>query len=372
MTDNRFKNKIVTAWLGVVCLLIIVMVSLGGYTRLTNSGLSITEWQPISGIIPPSSEQDWQTEFGKYQNSPEFQQINHAMTISEFKHIYIIEFAHRILGRIIGIALILPFLYLACTGYFSQKEVSYTSLKNCSLKMAWPSRAHLSNISSIFIYLFAIILLFAQGLMGWYMVQSGLINEPHVSHFRLSGHLFLACLLYMILLWQFFCQFESIIVLEKTKNFSTYIYLAIMSNILILIQIVFGGFVAGLKAGLIYNEFPLMDGQFVPTELHNIQIDWQLFYNPVFIQFLHRITAYLVLIINSILYIQIKKLGSTQLNKAAIIMLSITIIQALVGILTLIYVVPLNLAMIHQFGAMILLSSSLWVGYLLKNTHSTK
>lgn len=337
--DSHFKSKVISTWLGIVCLLIIIIVSLGGYTRLTSSGLSITEWKPISGIILPSSEQDWQVEFSKYQNSPEFQQINNAMTISEFKHIYVIEFAHRILGRVIGIALILPFLYFAFSGYFNQKE--------------------------IFIYLFAIILLFSQGFMGWYMVKSGLINEPHVSHFRLSAHLFLACLLYIILLWQFFCQFDIIIVLEKIKNFSLYIYLIIIANIFILIQIVFGGLVAGLKAGLIYNEFPLMDGQFVPAELNNIQIDWKLFYNPVFIQFLHRITAYVVLIINSILYITIKKLGSAQLNKASTIMLLLTLIQALVGILTLIYVVPLNLAMIHQFGAMILLSSSLWVAYLL-------
>jgi cytochrome c oxidase assembly protein subunit 15 len=341
--DTHFKNKIISTWLGILCILIISMVSLGGYTRLTNSGLSITEWQPISGIIPPSNEQDWQIEFGKYQDSPEFQQINNDITISEFKHIYVIEFAHRILGRVIGMALILPFLYLAFSGYFSQKEV--------------------------FIYLFAIILLFAQGLMGWYMVQSGLINEPHVSHFRLSAHLLLACLLYMILLWQFLHQFRNNIIVKRTKNFSLCLRLILLSNLLILIQIVLGGFVAGLKAGLIYNEFPLMDGSFIPPELHNIKIDWSVFSHPVFVQFLHRLTAYLVLIINIILYIRIRKLANIQLNRAAIIMLLITTIQALVGILTLIYVVPLNLAMIHQFGAMILLSSSVWVAYLL-NTNS--
>lgn len=337
--DTNFKNKVISIWLGIVCILIISMVSLGGYTRLSNSGLSITEWQPISGIIPPRNEQDWQTEFGKYQDSPEFQQINNDMTISEFKHIYVIEFAHRILGRIIGMALILPFLYLAFSGYFSQKEV--------------------------FIYLFAIILLFAQGLMGWYMVQSGLINEPHVSHFRLSAHLLLACLLYMILLWQFLHHFSYKITIERAKNFSLCRRLILLSNLLLLAQIVLGGFVAGLKAGLIYNEFPLMDGSLIPPELHNITIDWAVFSNPVFVQFLHRITAYLVLIINIILYIRIRKLANLQLNRAAIIMLLITLIQALFGILTLIYVVPLNLAMMHQFGAMILLSSSLWVAYLL-------
>ncbi len=339
--DTHFKNKIISTWLGILCILIISMVSLGGYTRLTNSGLSITEWQPIRGIIPPSNEQDWQTEFGKYQDSPEFQKINNSMTISEFKHIYVIEFAHRILGRVIGMALILPFLYLAFSGYFSSREV--------------------------FIYLFAIILLFTQGVMGWYMVQSGLINEPHVSHFRLSAHLLLACLLYMILLWQLLHQFGHNITIERTENFSRCRRLILLSNVLLLTQIVFGGFVAGLKAGLIYNEFPLMDGSFTPPELHNIKMDWAVFSNPVFVQFLHRITAYLVLIINIILYIRIRKLANIQLNRAVIMMLLITIIQALVGILTLIYVVPLNLAMIHQFGAMILLSSSLWVAYLLSS-----
>lgn len=333
------KNKIIATWLGIVCLLIIIMVSLGGYTRLTNSGLSITEWKPISGIIPPTSEQDWQVEFGKYQNSPEFQQINNDMTISEFKHIYIIEFAHRVLGRLIAMALILPFLYLGFSGYFSQPK--------------------------IFIYLFAIILLCSQGVMGWYMVKSGLVNEPHVSHLRLSAHLLLACLLYITLLWQFFCQFKKIILVEDSKNLNSCLHLAIVAIILLLVQITFGGFVAGLKAGLIYNEFPLMDGRFVPSELDNIQINWSLFYNPVFVQFLHRITAYLVLIINAILYIRVGKLGSPQLIIASKVMLIITLLQALIGVLTLLYIVPLNLAMMHQFGAMILLSSSLWVCYLL-------
>lgn len=338
LINMPWKNKIIASWLGIVCLLIIIMVSLGGYTRLTNSGLSITEWKPISGVIPPTSEADWQVEFGKYQNSPEFQQINNDMTISEFKHIYIIEFAHRVLGRLIAMALILPFLYLGFSGYFSQKE--------------------------IFIYLFAIILLFSQGVMGWYMVKSGLVNEPHVSHLRLSGHLLLACLLYITLLWQFFCQFKKLILVVNTKNLNSYLHLAISSIILLLLQITFGGFVAGLKAGLIYNEFPLMDGRFIPSELDNIQIDWQLFYNPVFVQFLHRITAYLVLIINVILYVKIRRLGSPELLSASGVMLIITLFQALIGVLTLIYVVPISLAMIHQFGAVILLSSSLWVCYL--------
>ncbi|MCP5369707.1 MAG: COX15/CtaA family protein [Rickettsiaceae bacterium] len=338
-SDNIKTNKIIAIWLAILCLSIISMISLGGYTRLTNSGLSITEWKPISGVIPPYNEQSWQEEFAKYQNSPEFLKINNDITMSEFKYIYIIEFAHRILGRIIAMILILPFIYFSCRNYFNSKE--------------------------LIIYLFAIMLLLAQGLMGWYMVKSGLINEPHVSHFRLSSHLLLACLLYITLIWQFFYQFPNRVVLKKTEEISRCLKLMIFANILLLVQIIFGGLVAGLKAGLVYNEFPLMDGNFIPTELYNMQINWRVFYHPVFVQFLHRITAYLILIVNIISYIKIRKLKNPNLTQAGQIMLVVTILQAIIGILTLLYVVPLYLAMFHQIGAIILLSSTLWIYYLL-------
>lgn len=343
------KNKLISIWLAAVCIAIILMIFIGGLTRLTNSGLSITEWKPISGIIPPLSNEKWELEFDKYKLSPEYMKINKGMSLDQFKSIFWIEFIHRALGRVTGIIFLIPFLYFLIVKFeFSRAEIS--------------------------IYSLSLILLAAQGFAGWYMVKSGLISDPHVSHFRLAMHLFLAVTLYAILFWQFLKNFISLpasINLE-TKSLAEQKYkkntakVKIWLNIsltLLLIQIVLGAFVAGLDAGLVYNSFPMMGETIIPYEVTNDNISIKSFSDPVFIQFLHRVFGCLLLVTIFISYHAGYKLQNPLTTMALKYLIITIILQITAGIITLIYVVPIIIALIHQMGAIILLSVLLWAKY---------
>lgn len=301
-------------WLQCCAFMVLLMIFIGGLTRLSDAGLSIVEWKPISGIIPPMTNSSWEIEFAKYQNSPEFQLINNKMGLGEFKHIFWLEFIHRIAARLTGLIICLPMLYF----YFSGK----LSLKNDKS------------------YLWLMILLLTQGLMGWLMVKSGLQEDPHVSHFRLATHLILAVTLYHFIIAKLFPISQ--------KNWITIILMP-----LLYVQIFLGGLVAGLDAGMIYNTFPLMGGNFIPHEFLSYKQIQDIFYDPASLQFLHRFIAYILAILCIIL--AIKTYNKSKLIGSLILIM--IIIQITLGILTLIYIVPMPLALLHQICALALLTT---------------
>lgn len=338
---NNKQNYYLTLWLRVMCAAIICMIFIGGLTRLTDSGLSITEWKPVTGILPPLNEAAWISEFDKYKQTPEYIQINNNMNLAEFKSIFWLEFIHRIAGRITGILYIFPLIY-----FLFNKTI---------------------NSKKIYIYLIGLILLISQGIAGWYMVKSGLISAPCVSHFRLAIHLLLAIALYGLLFWQLMrASFYKIPIDIKTNLVPLNIGLNICL-ILLFIQITFGAFVAGLDAGLVYNQFPLMGDSIIPNEITSGKFGLNSFYDPVFVQFIHRMLAYIVTIAILVTCLIGLKIQNLLLSKSLVYLIITLILQIMVGILTLIYLVPIILALLHQIGAVILLSTLLWVKYLAVN-----
>ena len=338
---NNKQNYYLTLWLRVMCAAIICMIFIGGLTRLTDSGLSITEWKPVTGIFPPLNEAAWISEFDKYKQTPEYIQINNNMNLAEFKSIFWLEFIHRIAGRISGILYIFPLIY-----FLFNKTI---------------------NSKKIYIYLIGLILLISQGIAGWYMVKSGLISAPCVSHFRLAIHLLLAIALYALLFWQLMrASFYKIPIDIKTNLVPLNIGLNICL-ILLFIQITFGAFVAGLDAGLVYNQFPLMGDSIIPNEITSGKFGLNSFYDPVFVQFIHRMLAYIVTIAILVTCLIGLKIQNLLLSKSLVYLIITLILQIMVGILTLIYLVPIILALLHQIGAVILLSTLLWVKYLAVN-----
>jgi cytochrome c oxidase assembly protein subunit 15 len=299
------------------------MVCLGGLTRLTHSGLSIVEWKPLVGIIPPLNHQDWLVEFSKYQASPEFKLVSTDMILSEFKFIYWMEFCHRLLGRLIGLFFIIP-----CALLWRQLPVFFKKLS------------------------FGVVFLGAiQGVMGWYMVKSGLKDLPMVSPYRLTTHLFLA----FILLG---CLSVGILKAQAIKRVPhPKEKLIRITSILITLTIMYGGFVAGLKAGLIYNTFPLMGGQLIPGELLSEKPFWINFLtNHATVQWMHRILALLSCFHVLLFYLKDKGFYAT-------IWLSLVILQLILGIATLIHQVPIILGVMHQCIGALLFSWSVVMIY---------
>ena len=336
---NR-HNKIISVWLCTMCFFIVLMIFIGGFTRLTEAGLSITEWNPVSGILPPLNENSWNIEFGKYKNSPEYKNINFGMSLDEFKSIYLIEFIHRIAGRITGLLYIIPLLIFLLKGYIKPNEVG--------------------------IYCIGLMLFLSQGVMGWYMVKSGLVFDPHVSHYRLAAHLLLAVLLYTLFFWQFMKSKLDIVLFPAAVDVSLEKALCKFAIIVLLLQIVLGAFVAGLDAGLVYNQFPLMGEGFVPNEIKISTLSLSSFSDPVFVQFAHRMTAYLLSVIIVIFCIKGWKIGNKKFSLVLGCIFMALVIQVLLGIVTLVYNVPIELALLHQLGAVLLLSCLIWAYFLLK------
>ena len=322
-----------------MCFCIIIMIFIGGLTRLTHSGLSITEWQPITGIIPPLNEGSWQIEFAKYKSSPEFIKINFHINFEEFKSIYLMEFFHRLAGRITGLLYIIPLCILLLKRYITIRESG--------------------------IYFLALFLLCGQGFMGWYMVKSGLISNPHVSHYRLAMHLMLAVLLYIIMVWQLLKNSATFILLHSNTSIIAPRFWGKIAILLLLLQMILGAFVAGLNAGLVYNSFPLMGNAFIPDEILRLPIKYSVFSDPVYVQFLHRILAYILSLVIIVFAVFGFKLDNNKLSKALCYLLVILLLQVIAGIATLIYQVPIMIALLHQLGSIILLSSLLWSYFLL-------
>lgn len=331
-------SSVLGIWLLICAAVVYLMILLGGATRLTQSGLSMVEWAPIMGVLPPIGDQAWLDVFAKYQQSPEYQKINLGMSLDAFKRIFWWEYSHRVLGRFIGLIYFLPLLYFMLKGM---------------VPIAWRLR------------LFGLFLLGAlQGLMGWYMVKSGLVDIPHVSQYRLTAHLGLALLIFGYMLWYAldFLRGES----QHRKATSNYLRWSLITPALIFIMMLSGGFVAGTKAGFIMNTFPTMGGQWVPHALLDMQPVWRnIFENPVTVQFIHRCIAILVFVAVTTLYWTSRRQRfTTRVAWVLVIML----IQMALGISALLLSVPLALGIAHQAGAVALFASSIVVTHLARKT----
>lgn len=334
------NSKALHIWLFSCCAFIILIIWVGGLTRLTDSGLSMVDWHPISGIIPPLSEQDWIAEFNNYKQSPEYQKVNYGMSMSEFQRIFYYEYIHRILGRMIGIIFFVPFLIFIC-----MKKITRNLLPKLS---------------------FILLLGGLQGLIGWYMVKSGLVDDPNVSQYRLALHLGMAVLIYTLL-------FTTAIKLKFNNQYPRKIKcntIGLLSNtvcVLLFIQILSGAFVAGLDAGLLYNTFPLMDGYLIPPGLmHMDTFKQNIFENHTTVQFIHRKLAYVITALSIVLFLKImftrtvalKKLRLEVMGAATIFMLVLSA-QISLGIMTLVQQVPIGMASAHQMCGILLFSASL-------------
>jgi cytochrome c oxidase assembly protein subunit 15 len=320
----------VSAWLSLCMVMIALMVIVGGLTRLTESGLSIVEWKPISGIFPPASDAEWDKEFAGYKATPQFNKSFPDMDVTGFKHIYWLEYAHRLLGRVAGAVFLLPLLWFALRRTLNARQ---------SLKLA-----------AIFG------LGFAQGLVGWFMVRSGLMNEPHVSPVLLAFHLATGFTLFALILWQalsFSTSYESTGDFELPHPPLVLKLFSCLVVTLIFLQVILGAGVAGLHAGLTYNTFPLMDGQWVPEGLWPSGTWYKdLFADVTTVQFCHRLMAYSLTLVIPLFWM----IGRNNPHVAHLlpILFSILVVQFLLGVLALLFVVPVPLASLHQANALLL------------------
>ena len=335
-------QKPIAIWLLACCALVFAMVVVGGVTRLTDSGLSIVEWQPIVGTMPPLGQKDWDELFEKYHQTPQYKKVNLGMSLDEFKGIFWWEYFHRLLGRVIGLAFFIPFLYFV---------VKRAIDRPLGLKL-----------TGIFL------LGGLQGAMGWYMVKSGLVDNPHVSQYRLTAHLGLAFLIYATMFWVALELLSPTfpshgnIRLRALRRFSV----AITS--LIFIMILSGGFVAGIRAGFAYNTFPLMNGHFIPPEIFMLEPWYRNFFdNMATVQFDHRMIAWMLAILIPVFWYRSRSLPlSGSARFACSLLLIMLAIQIGLGISTLLLVVPLPLAAAHQAGAVLLFTAALWVNHQLR------
>ena len=332
----KIKDKSVITWLLSGCFLLFLMVVVGGITRLTNSGLSMTDWHLVTDTFPPLSDEKWQDAFDQYKKFPEYQKINihNDFTLSDYKFIYFWEWFHRFIGRIIGMVFLIPFIY-----FLIKKRLDSATIKKCIILLLMGG---------------------FQGFLGWFMVKSGLIDNPDVSHFRLSLHLTFAFITFAYTLW---VALDLIYPERKTVIISLRKIARIALGILLL-QIIYGGFVAGLNAGLIHNHWPMMsEGKF----MHETVLIEQstLFLNLVEgksgVQFIHRTVAYLVVAMILFLYFKSKKFVLTSSQKNGINSLVIFVfLQFFLGVLTLLNHVPLWLGLAHQIMAFFLLTAMVY------------
>jgi cytochrome c oxidase assembly protein subunit 15 len=324
-------QKHLARWLAIVAGLVALMVVIGGLTRLTNSGLSMVEWRPVTGWLPPLSEAAWMAEFEKYKQFPEYQKINLGMDLAGFKEIYWFEYIHRLLGRLIGVAFALPLLW-----FWIRRQI--------------PAGMHLHLVLML-------LLGGAQGGVGWFMVASGLIDHPDVSHYRLTMHLGLAFLIFAYLLWGALSMARGSRMQSPAGG-----GLAILFVALVYVQILSGGLVAGMNAGLAHNTWPLMEGKFIPDGLGIMTPLWHnIFENALTVQFQHRMLAYAVLAFAILIWVRYAGRVS---NGARHMLLGMVLLQVCLGIATLLAHVPVSLGVLHQFGALLVLMGGimLWHG----------
>lgn len=335
---NRYKKQLVI-WLLSGCFLVFGMVVVGGITRLTGSGLSITEWDVVTGTIPPLSDEAWQQEFDKYKQIPQYAQVNAHFTIEDFKFIYFWEYIHRLFGRLIGLVFISGLIYFL--------------IKRAVHRTLMPSLIFMFVLGGI------------QGFLGWYMVKSGLTQNIRVSHLRLATHLTFAFITFGYIFSVALTQVYN----RRTENaylLSPYRTAAWMFLVLLVLQVIFGAFVAGTKAGWIYNTWPYMDGVLMPE---SVPFAWardgwsSLYENPASIQFIHRMLAYLLAIFSGVFSFKILRLPQLHpgQRRAVSYLLAGIVIQVALGIVTLVLSVPLWMGVAHQAMAFLLFGSVIYL-----------
>ena len=334
--DNKVLKKYISLWLVSMFWVVALMIIVGGLTRLTDSGLSITQWQLFSGIFPPLNETQWNQYFGLYKKIPEYNLQNYSMTLEEFKVIFWWEFIHRFLGRLIGILFFVPLIFF-------------------TLKLGF------KKILSL--YLIFILICF-QGFIGWYMVSSGLVDRVDVSHYRLSLHLVLAFIIISLIFWNYLSLQNINLSFKKINR-----QIPIIFILIIFLQICIGAFVSGMDAGKIYNSWPFMGSGFFPDD-NSIK---NLFYlsalnDPSMVQFMHRSLAYLIFIFYLFIFVIIYKNRLSGLFKAIILTGFLLILQIVLGILTLLYSAQIIIASMHQISSILLVSSSIYFLYLNNNS----
>ena len=341
-TSVNPDHKAIAIWLLTCCAVIFGMIILGGVTRLTGSGLSMVEWAPIMGILPPLNQAEWQETFLLYQQFPEYQLKNFNMSLGDFKSIFWFEYGHRLLGRSIGMIFLLPFLFFLFRGKIE--------------KALTPKLITMFVLGGL------------QGLMGWYMVKSGLVNDPHVSQYRLTAHLGLAVVIYTYMFWiALDLLYPKINDIADSSDNAIGRLSSIITTVII-ITILSGGFVAGTRAGYAFNTFPLMDGRLIPAGLFEMSPVWRNFFeNIVTVQFDHRVLATLLFIIIPVFWFKAGKADIQPLAKTAShLLLAALALQIALGISTLLLVVPVALAAAHQAGAIILLTAALFASQQLR------
>ncbi len=333
---NDTSRKRIIIWLLCGCFLVFAMVVIGGITRLTGSGLSITEWNVIMGAVPPLNDHEWNDAFVKYQQTPQFHKLNYDFTLSEFKEIFFWEYLHRLIGRLIGIVFLLPFLYFYFTKQLDKAMIG----------------------KSIMLFLLGGL----QGFLGWFMVKSGLTERTSVSHYRLAIHLVAAFITFAFTLW---FALELIYRDEKRNPVLEKKHLPILRVlfVIVIMQIIYGAFVAGLHAGKFANTFPMMDDEWVPSGIASDGPWWKnLFENPVTIQFIHRVMAILVLLLIGWFWTTSDRKMMTPSQRRGINFLLIAVaVQFLLGVFTLLSKVEILLASFHQVGAFMLFSSVIFL-----------
>jgi cytochrome c oxidase assembly protein subunit 15 len=331
-------NRPVAVWLLVCCALVFAIVVVGGITRLTHSGLSIVEWQPIVGALPPLDEAGWQETFAKYRQTPEYRLVNPGMSLDGFKSIFWWEYVHRLLGRLTGAVFFLPLLWFALRGKIPRA-------------LAWK----LAGILALGA---------AQGILGWYMVQSGLVDDPRVSQYRLTAHLGIAFLIYAAMLW---------IALDLLFSRAGFPFRGLRRFALALVALIFamvlsGGLVAGIRAGLAYNTFPLMNGHVIPQEIFSLE-PWYLNFssNMATVQFDHRLLAWLLAFLVPWFWLRVLRAAAPRRARfAADLLLGALALQIALGIATLLLAVPVPFAAAHQAGALLVFSAAVFVLHSLR------
>jgi cytochrome c oxidase assembly protein subunit 15 len=334
--NKNQNNKFISLWLLLITFLVALIIIVGGLTRLTDSGLSITKWDLFSGIFPPISLDDWEKSFFLYKRIPEYKLINPSMTLDQFKIIYWWEYLHRLLGRAIGLLFILPLIYLTFKRKLSKK-----------------------NLFSFYLIFFLMLL---QGFVGWYMVKSGLVDRTDVSQYRLSLHLTLAIIIFCILFWNYLKNANQN---NIESNIKISFYSPVIFLIILILQISLGAFVSGLDAGQIYQSWPLMNQSYFPDDsMFSDLLSLKVFETPSLVQFIHRNVAYLMLVFFLvILFIVFKNNDLAYLRKSVILVFLFLLLQIFLGVLTIVFGAQIFLASMHQIGSVILLTATLILVY---------
>lgn len=335
-------SRAVATWLFACCALVFALVVVGGITRLTHSGLSITEWQPIVGVVPPLTAAQWQDTFAKYQATPEYAAVNRGMTLQQFQGIFWWEYAHRLLGRLVGVALLVPLAV-------------FVARRALPRGLALP-------LLGIFV------LGGAQGALGWYMVASGLVDDPRVSHFRLTAHLGLAFAIFASMFWLALSLVrpQRVALASGAQRATRRLAFALVA--LVFVMVLTGGMVAGLRAGLAYNTFPLMNGHWLPPEMLMLAPWWKNFlWNMATVQFDHRLVAWTLALLVPWLWWRIRHSDAPlRTGVGADLLLAALVVQIALGLATLLFRVPIPLAAAHQAGALLLFAAALNVAHSLR------